>query len=305
LYGRVEKLEEACIVMTKMGKAIAHGAVTIVNAISCGLGAALGVKLWTEATVKLTDEPDVIDGRIISDPSESTELIVKTVKRVFKHLNLENVYGAYVETRSNIPVARGLKSSSAAANAIALATFSALNENVEDLTVVNLGVDAAIDAKVTITGAFDDACASYFGNIVVTDNNSRKVLKLFNVENDDCKVLIHIPSEKKYTVNSDIKRMKAVAREIEAVHREALSGNYWTAMTLNGLVYSAVLEYNPKIALDAIMKGAIAAGLSGKGPAVAAIVPNEDVEHVLGAWQQYGGTIIKTEVNREKAQVLR
>jgi len=209
-----------------------------------------------------------------------------------------------METRSNIPIARGLKSSSAAANAVALATFSALKKNPEDLTVINLGVDAAMEAKVTVTGAFDDACASYFGNVVVTENRSRKLLKMFNIKDDGYKVLINVPSEKRYTASSDIKRMRAVAREVEAIHREALSGNYWTAMTLNGLVYSAALGYDPKIALDALMNGALAASLSGTGPAVAAVVPTENVEDVLDVWKQHNGTIIKTEINREKAHVL-
>jgi shikimate kinase len=291
--------------MTRVGKAIAYGAVTVVNAISCGLGAALGVKLWTEATVKLTDEPSAIEGKIISDPTENTELIVKTVKRVLKHLALENEYGAHVETRSNIPIARGLKSSSAAANATALATFDALRENAEDLTVINLGVCAAIDAKVTVTGAFDDACASYFGNIIVSDNNSRTILKLFDVEKGEDSVLIYVPTEKSYTADSDVERMRVVRREVRTICEEALTGNYWTAMTLNGLVHSAVLGYNPQIALDAIRNGAVAAGLSGKGPAVAAIARSENIEDVLREWQQYSGTIIKTEVNREKAHVLR
>jgi shikimate kinase len=291
--------------MTRVGKAIAYGAVTIVNAISCGLGAALGVKLWTEATVKLTDEPSVIEGKIISDPTENTELIVKTVKRVLKHLALENEYGAYVETRSNIPIARGLKSSSTAANAVALATFDALEKNVEDLMVVNLGVDAAIDANVTVTGAFDDACASYFGNIIVSDNNSRNILKSFDVEKGEDNVLIYVPTEKSYTADSDVERIRMIAREVRTICKGALAGNYWTAMTLNGFVHSTVLGYNPKIALDAITNGAIAAGLSGKGPAVAAIARSENIEDVLRVWQQYNGTIIKTEVNRKKAHVLR
>jgi len=288
-----------------VGKALAYGAVTIVNAISCGLGAALGIKLWTEATVKLTDEPNSIQGRILSDPSENPSLIVETVKKVLKYLNLEDTYGAYVETRSNIPIARGLKSSSAAANAVALATISALNKKLEDLTVINLGVDAAVEARVTVTGAFDDACASYFGNVVVTDNTSRKLLKVFSVEESEHQVLIHVPKEKKYTADSDVKAIKAVAREVKAIHKEALSGNYWTAMTLNGFVHSAVLGYNPKIGLEALKKGAVAAGLSGKGPAVAAVVPKAKVDDVLDAWQHYEGDIIKTEINREKAHIVR
>ncbi|MDH5795824.1 MAG: shikimate kinase, partial [Candidatus Bathyarchaeota archaeon] len=72
--------------MALVGKAIAHGAITVINAISCGLGAALGVSLETEATVKLTNEPGRIEGRILSDPEESTILIEKTVSRVLRCL---------------------------------------------------------------------------------------------------------------------------------------------------------------------------------------------------------------------------
>ncbi len=59
---------------------------------------------------------------------------------------------------------------------MALATTAALGEMVDDFEIVNLGVDAAFDAKVTVTGAFDDACASYFGGVVVTDNLERKIV---------------------------------------------------------------------------------------------------------------------------------
>ncbi|MBS7606914.1 MAG: shikimate kinase [Candidatus Bathyarchaeia archaeon] len=286
-----------------IGKAVAYGAVTIVNAISCGLGAALGVSLRTEATVRLTNEPGRIEGKILSDPSESTILIEMVVRRVLRHFNLEGEYGAYVETKSNIPIARGLKSSSAAANAIALATVSALNENADDLTVVNIGVDASIEAGVTVTGAFDDACASYFGNIVVTDNLGRRILKCFQPE-EDYVILVHVPREKSYTAKSDVRRMRVIADEVKAIHRMALLGDYWRAMTINGILYSAVLGYNPNIVIDALANGAIAAGLSGKGPAVAVVAPKDRVSDIRGAIERYGGEIIETSINREKAKII-
>lgn len=287
-----------------IGRAVAYGAVTIVNAVACGLGAALGVKLWTKATVKLTDNPGKIEGKIVSDLKENPNLIVETVKHVLNYFSLEDVYGAYVETESNIPIARGLKSSSAAANALALATASALNKEVDDLTIIKLGVKAAINAKVTITGAFDDACASYFGNVAITDNKSMKIMKLSEV-GGEYEVLIHVPPEKRYKASFNVREAKVIAREVEAIHKIALSGDYWTAMTLNGLAYSAVFRYDPKIALEALMNGAVAAGLSGTGPAVAAIVPKEKIERVAEVWRKHGGTLIRTEINREKAHVLR
>jgi len=285
--------------MARVGKAVAHGAVTIINAISCGFGAALGVDLKTEALVKLTNEPGRIEGHILSDPEESPILIEKAVSRVLRHFRVEGEYGAYVETTSNIPIARGLKSSSVAANAVTLATLAALDENLDDLVAVNLGVDAALDARVTVTGAFDDACASYFGDIVVTDNYNRKILKQFHPEQEYA-VLIHVPPEKSYTAKSNVERMRLIAGEAKALHRLALLGDYWRALTLNGLVYSTVLGYDTRIAVDALAAGATASGLSGTGPAVAAIVPPERVDSVKDSWKRYAGMMIETRINHEK-----
>ncbi|MEM2972263.1 MAG: shikimate kinase [Candidatus Bathyarchaeia archaeon] len=288
-----------------IGKAVAHGAVTIVNAIACDLGAALGVKLWTKATVELTDKPGEFEGRIISDPNENTGLMINAARRVLNYFGVEGSYGAYVETESNIPIARGLKSSSVAANAVVLAVAAALNKKVDDLTAVKLGVEAAIKSRVTITGAFDDACASYFGNLVVTDNKSMKIMKSFEVNEKDYRVLIYVPPEKGYTANVKVEKVRVLAKEVEVIHKLALLGDYWTAMTLNGLVYSVVLGYNPKIALEALMNGAVAAGLSGTGPAVAAITSAETIDKIVEAWQKYEGEIIQTEINSEKAHVLK
>jgi len=283
-------------------EAICHGAATIINAIAMGKGAAFGVDLWTKAEVKLTDEPGVIEGKIVSDPTENPMLIQKTVGRVFEYFGLKR-FGAKVKTWSSIPIARGLKSSSVAANAIALATVSALNKRLDDLTIVNLGVNGAFDAKVTITGAFDDACASYFGGIVIADNVKRRIVKRF-VISEDLTILFHIPTKKTYTISSDVHRMKGVASLVKIAYKEALKGNFWSALTLNGLIYSSALGYDPSIALDSLMSGALAAGLCGKGPSVTAVVPSEKVDLVKDVWQAYGGDILQARVNHEKAKVL-
>jgi len=284
-------------------KALCHGAATIVNAIAMGKGAAFGVDLWTKAEVQLTSNVGLIEGEIVSDPTEKTVLIEKTVKRVLAYFGFSEKFGAKVKTWSNIPIARGLKSSSAAANAIALATVAALSKELDDLTVINLGVDAALDAKVTITGAFDDACAAYFGGVVITENIKRKIVKRFGMSGD-LAVLFHIPKEKAYTINSDVARMKTVAPLVKIAYREALKQNFWSALTLNGLIYSSALGYEPSIALDALMAGALAAGLCGKGPAVTVVVSNEKVESVKDALAAYEGEILQTSMNNEKAKVL-
>ena len=289
--------------MRGRAEAITHGAATIINAIATGKGAAVGVDLWTKASVTITDEPETVKVKILSDSSENPVLAQKTVERVLKHFGLEKEFGAKVETQSNIPVARGLKSSSAAANAIALATTAALERSLEDVTVVKLGVDGALDAKVTITGAFDDACASYFGGVVITDNMERRIIKRFELT-ETPNVLFYVPTEKTYTVDSDVKRMKDMASVVKIAYRKALNGNYWEALTMNGLIYSLALGYDSSPAVDALTAGAYAAGLSGTGPAVTAIVPEDKVDLVKEVWQKLEGEILEARINQEKAKVV-
>jgi shikimate kinase len=284
-------------------EAISHGAATIINAIATGYGAAVGVDLWTRARVKLTSESRIIDGKIMSDSTEDPVLIEKTVSRVLRYFNREEEFGARVEVWSNIPIARGLKSSSAAGNAIALASVAALDESLDDLAIVNLGVDGAIDANVTITGAFDDACACYFGGVVITDNSRRKIIKRFEM-NEDLTVLFYVPPEKAYKANSNVHRMKAVTSVVETAYFETLKGNCWRGLTLNGLICSSALGYNPAIAIDALEEGAFAAGLSGTGPAVAAIVTQEKKDGVKRAWGNYDGEILEARFNNKKARIM-
>ena len=289
--------------MNRKALAISHGAATIVNAIALGKGAAFGVDLFTKAQVELTEEPHVIESEISSDPKENPLLIEKTVSVVLRRFQVEKQFGAKVKTWSNIPIARGLKSSSAAANAVALATTAALGKTLDDLEVVKLGVQAAFDAKVTVTGAFDDACASYFGGVVVTDNLNCKLVKQ-EMLTEDFAVLFHVPPKKTYTADSNVNKLQTLKPQVEAAYNEALRGHYWEALTLNGLIYSAALCFNAKIAVDALAAGAKAAGLCGKGPATTAVVPKDKVDAVKAAWQSYEGEIIQANLNHEKAKVL-
>ena len=289
--------------MTGKAEAMAHGAATIVNAIALGKGAAFGVDLWTKAEVKLTDEPNVITGEITSDPAESTVLVEKTISRVFRHFGVEKRFGAKVKTWSNIPAARGLKSSSVAANVVALAAVAALGETLDDMEVVKLGVDAAFDANVTVTGAFDDACASYFGGAVVTDNMKRKLLKHVALP-DDLAVLFHVPSKKAYTADSDVNKLRTVKPLVEVAYAEAEKGNFWTALSLNGVIYSSALGYEASVSLDALEAGALASGLCGKGPAVTAVVSSDKIDAVKTALQRHEGEVLQAYLNHEKAKVM-
>lgn len=289
--------------MQRTAEAVCHGAITIVNALATGCGGALGVGLWTRARVTLDDQIKGIQGHIINDQDEDQRLMRATVRRVLRMFGVDGRLGARVETSSTIPIAAGLKSSSAASNAIALATLKALRKRLCGLGVVKLGVDASIQAGVTKTGAFDDATACYFGGLILTDNLRRRIVKRF-IPGKGMRVLIQIPNEKAYTSDVDRRRLKRVAPLIETAFREAHGGNYWTAMTMNGLTYAKLLGRDTTPAKRALEEGAIAAGLSGKGPATAAIVDPSSFNKVREAWRSLPGRIMATSINYETATAV-
>ncbi|MEM0089931.1 MAG: shikimate kinase [Nitrososphaerota archaeon] len=274
----------------------AHGAITIVNAISIGKGAAMGIDLYTEATVEIGGRD--IDVVIKENPDEDTTLAKAAVRKILKLAQMD--CGAYVEIRSNIPIGRGLKSSSAAANAIVLATARAAGLNLSDAEILNIAVDAAIEAGVTITGAYDDACASYYGGIVVTDNLKRQLMRRVEAP-EDLVVVLLVPELKSYTKFFDKNALKPIASFVEEAYKMSMNGEYWRALTLNGILHAAALNYSMKKTLDAIRAGALAAGLSGTGPAIAAVCKKDVVSDVANMLSEKGCELIIAKPNNKKA----
>jgi len=269
-------------------EATAYGAATIVNALATGKGAAFGIDLWTKARVELTED-GVVETKIIGDPEENTLLAEKCVRAVLERFRKKGL-GARVETETNIPIARGLKSSSVAGNAIVLALLTALRERLEPEEILNLVADASLQSKVSVTGAFDDAAASLYGNVVVTDNILRKTIRTFPVEERE--VLLLVPREKAYTSEVDLKRIKAFSRQVGIAYDQAVVGRYWDAMTLNGLVYTHALGLPADAIVEAMEAGALAAGISGKGPAYAFVVDRQSKQPVLDILRGHDGDVI-------------
>jgi len=281
--------------MKARGEAVAYGAVTVVNALATGRGAAFGIDLWTRARVKLTED-GAIETQILPEKGEKTVFAEKCVRAVLDRFGASEL-GASVETESNVPIARGLKSSSVAGNAIVLATLAALGIAPRSEEVLKLVTDASLQAHVSVTGAYDDASASLYGNVVVTDNALRRILRIFPVE--DYVVLLLVPPEKSYTIDVDLERIRAVSGQVEIAHKEALAGNYWNAMTLNGLIYSHALELPADVIVESLRAGALAAGISGKGPAYAFVVQRQCKESVLEILRKHEGEIIVSRTRRQ------
>lgn len=283
------------------GHSCASGAGTIINAIATWKGAAFGIDLKTFVKVELSESETGISGFIEEMPEGDTRLIERSVEMTLERFGLE--LGGIVSTRSEIPLAGGLKSSSAAANASVLATLRAIGEILPPLEIVKLGVKAAKEVGVTITGAFDDACASFFGGIVVTDNREMKLLRR---EELDSKVMIFAPARKAFSSDTDVKRSKLIAPYVEIAYELALEGDYERAMTLNGFLYCGALGFGTEHMLRALECGVKGVSLSGTGPSYAALVRSEQVKELRSAWESCGieGRVIETSINNRDAMSL-
>ncbi|MDD2339742.1 MAG: shikimate kinase [Methanosarcina sp.] len=284
--------------MTLEGHACASGAGTIINAIATWKGAAFGIDLKTFAKVELSEGETGISGFIKEMPEGDARLIERSVEITLERFGLE--LGGTVITRSEIPLAGGLKSSSAAANASVLATLRAIGETLPPLEIVRLGVKAAKEVGITITGAFDDACASFFGGIVITDNQEMELLRR---EEFDSKVLIFAPAKKTFSADTDVKRSRLIAPYVEIAYELALKGNYEQAMTLNGFLYCGALGFSTEPMLRALECEVKGVSLSGTGPSYAALVRPEQVNELRSAWESCGieGRVIETSINNRDA----
>ncbi|MDD1725616.1 MAG: shikimate kinase [Euryarchaeota archaeon] len=274
--------------------ASAHGAGTVINAIATLKGSAFAINLETCSDVEIVDNGIICE--IADNPKADTSLIAECARLVLKRFS-RNV-GVHITTRSEVPIASGLKSSSAAANATVLGLTKALEIEIEPIEIVKLGVLAARRTGVTITGAFDDACASFFGGLVITDNKHDLLLKRVEWNAD---VLILVPHEKAYSAKADVARAKLLAPLVDIAFDLASNGAYEKAMVLNGVLYCNAFGFSIEPILSALAAGARAATLSGTGPSYIALVDRASAQPVERAWEQVAGHVIETKTSNKGA----
>jgi len=267
------------------GRARAPAAGTILNALATGRGAAFAIDgAETSATVSLEPGEEVI-GEVAEESDADTTLIERCVALSVDRY-ADGHYGGTVRTESSIPMAAGLKSSSAAANATVLATCDALGVEVDRTDACLLGVRAAREAGVTVTGAFDDASASMLGGVTVTDNSRDELLSHETVDWD---VLVWTPEERAFSADADVSACERIAPMAELVEELALAGRYGEAMTVNGLAFSAALGFPTEPAIEALPE-VDGVSLSGTGPSVVAVGDRKALEGVREQWEERTGT---------------
>jgi shikimate kinase len=280
-------------------RATMHGAVSIVNAIATGNGSSLGISLMVNAEVELARGHGVrfLTGK--NDDRLVNNIIRNTLPKEMIESNLITI-----KVKSEIPIGFGLKSSSAVSNAVALACSGLAKEEeeeeVDDYAVLDAAVRASLDAKVSITGAYDDATACYFGGFTVTDNYSRRLIRREEAP-ENLYAIIFLP--RNAPRRRDVHRLSNLSDLFTDAFRLAEAGEYWKAMKLNGVLASAALGSTYLPVMAAIERGALAASVSGNGPSIAAVAYEDEVEDIKSALSKFEDTIIMSRINNQKASV--
>lgn len=278
----------------RKARATMHGAISIVNAIATGNGSSLGISL------RVTAEAELGRGRGVKflTGKNDDRLVNNIIRNTMPEKMIEGNQ-ITIRVKSEIPVGYGLKSSSAVSNAVALACSRLATDTIDDNAVLDAAVRASLDAKISITGAYDDATACYYGGFTVTDNYSKRLIRREEAP-DNLHSVIFLPRN---TPRGDVHKLSALSDLFTDAFRLAEAGEYWKAMKLNGVLASAALSSRYAPIMAALERGALAAGISGNGPSVAAVAYEDELDEIKSALSKYEGRIIISKVNNQKASV--
>ena len=276
-------------------EAIVHGAVSIVSAIATGNGATLGIDTFVKTKLEIKDGTGI---HITSDNKTiSSRLINKVIENVIPKRQLEKVR-LELNFQSNIPTGYGLKSSSAISTAVSLVCSKAIKKKLTDEEILKIGVDSSLQTKVSITGAYDDACACYYGGFNVTNNYKRDLIFRGNAPSN-LQATIFLPKSRK---RGNVKKLKNFKPAFEKAWELAKNHDYWNASILNGLATSSILNSNPELLFQLMEKGAISATISGNGPSIVAITKKGHNSNIKKELSSLEGKVIVSNINNKKAE---
>ena len=273
-----------------------NGAVSIVNAIAIGKGATLGIDTFVETRLKkkqgtgihITSENRTISSRLINKVIENM-----IPNKILEKTRLE------LDFKSDIPTGYGLKSSSAISTAVVLACTKAFKKEITDEEILKIGAKTSIEAKVSITGAYDDACACYFGGFNVTDNLKMQLVQR-EIAPKELQAVVFLPKSRK---RGNLKKLKNFKNAFNSSWELAKKSDYWNAGILNGIATSSILNSEPNLIMKLIEKGALCATISGNGPSIMAIANKKNVVRVEKEFSGMDGKTMIANINNKKAEV--
>jgi shikimate kinase len=248
----------------------AFGGISVVNAVAAWLGSTMAVNLQVNVNI------EVGEGKVEG-------LLGYVIERLREQYSLPPIR---VTVNSPIPQGGGLKSSSA----VTVALIKGISRLFDlPLHPPYLSAKFSREAGVSLTGAYDDAFASYRGGISVTDNARMEVLKHY--EPPGGIVFLIVPRGGRTT---DPKALRAYPSLFRRLFELALQGKVLEAMRLNGVAVAEILGYDTTPIEESLRKGALAAGISGNGPSLFAAC-KEGEEGPLMDYLSSLGRVLRTE----------
>lgn len=285
-------------------------AISVVNAIATGKGSTIGIEMNCQAVVSLVH---FIGKKILvsSKQSDNHGLVTASVNLALSRtgLRIPSRTTVHIKLESDIPQAIGLKSSSAVSTSVVEAIYKLNKEvNPDPQEILETSCKASKLSGASLTGAFDDAAGCLLGGFILSDNTHYKLLSHAAVPNElGSLVAILVPrNKKKFT--SDVSRgsYSTFKREALKAFDFAKKGDIPSAMLLNSMVQCCALGYSFAPISSAITSGASAAGISGKGPAIAAICErNRQLEAIKRSWKDLDPSALVLTTRTAKPKFLK
>ena len=254
--------------MSALGTGTANGGISVLHEAGLGKGCSVGIELQCE--VKL------VKGEKF--PSDEHGLL-ETVMQVWTESGYPQFDDIGWEIHSDIPIGQGLKSSAAVACAALRALDNASWTGLGDFEIVDMAVEAQRRAGCTITGSMDDAWAAISSGWKLVDPSvpSRESILMEGDIEENLEVLIGLRGSRVLSTESFdfVSHSKLFERALASLS----GGSILSAISTNGMAISASMKDDDSLRLcnSLIVRGALAAGISGSGPAVAAICHTDTV----------------------------
>ena len=261
--------------MAILGSGEAHGACSLLHAAGTGYGSSIALDL--PVAVRLLDKPSK---RELKDPDGLLDAVLGVWTEngydLPNELKPEELHWAIA---SKIPPKQGLKSSAAVSIAALRSLCDATEIDLETHRLVELSAQAQFQAGVSLTGSIDDSWACSTKGWKLIDINSDTIeegviIQGRGPESSDWTVLIISRDKEKQPVT--LEDFQPFFNDFQQALSAIQEGDLLNSITWNGRAVSGVLEDGEgrRMANDAFVNGARAAGISGSGPAVIIIIPS-------------------------------
>ncbi len=245
------------------------GGISVLNALFLRKGSVIAVRLPMTVTVERASQ------------WEGDRELVRLESSILKEIGGEGPMS--IKVASDIPQGVGLKSSSALTVGLALASMLALGMTPDPFLAVKASARASLAMGISYTGAWDDAYASALGGLVISDNKTGRLITRAEMD-ENLVIAIYLKGGEKKAVDQNGFR---ALRELAGVaFEELIKGNVFQAIVLNGVLVAAANGYDAGPIAELLKDGAIAAGISGNGPAYFGVFRSSgDIPKIDGAKQ--------------------